>query len=619
MLSFISGSILVLLSLGFYWFHVPAQISLPALIGYTAIQFRLAAPLFDLIYRSRWIDLPGWLHERFPPSGFQPECVNCDVLLLRTPSLVLSAPDSGDSLGLGYLASVLRDQEYNVGFIDARLQGLDNMQVVELILAYHPTALGVNLNFQYLEQSTASLIQAVRERGYGGHITLGGLFASVASEELLEKNPGVDTIVRFEGEQTYPELLAALDRPADWHSIAGLVYRGRNGKVITNPLRQLIPELDKLPNPARDMTPLISRLGGYAYVLSSRGCNGVCAYCVQQRSVSEPRGSRWRGRNPLAVVDEIRQIKEQYGVRLISFVDDDFFGALVNGKTHATRVAEALIAQNLDISILLSVQPRDVSYPEFALLKQAGVNSVILAVDNFSQPVLDRYRKLTSVQQNIDSLRILKSLEIDAYLGIIMFDPLTTMGELAENLEILKEIPFLRPWQILSKLEIYRGSPITNDFDQQGLLEWNGFNAYYRFQDEHIQGIYDGIEILMKILHPAMSDLDLFRWGNLHYSEADECILQYSKEELERLNISFNNQAFELAQAVLQRQRESYDPLTGPQLADAALQQEAEQLNRNTLYEIKILRDQAKRDKKQNDNNPLPAELQGAQSTHWPG
>ena len=611
-LSFISGTILVLISLGFFWLNVPAQISLPILIGYTAVQFRLAAPLFDRIYRSKWIDLPIWLRQRFPPLGYNPEYSKCDVLLLRTPSAVLSAPDSGDSLGLGYLASVLRQKGYKVCIVDARLQGLDMMQAVELIVAYQPAALGVNLNFQYLEPSTAALIHAARVRGYRGHITLGGLFASVAAEDLLEKIPGIDTIVRFEGELTYPELLSALDRPAEWQTIPGLVYRDPDGRITANPLRQLIADLNTIPDPARDITPVIASLGGYAYVLSSRGCNGVCAYCVQQRSVSEPRGSRWRGREPRAVVDEIQQIREKYDMRLISFVDDDFFGARVNGKTHATRIAEELIARNLDVSILLSIQPRDVTYPEFALLKQAGIDSVILAADNFSQPVLDRYRKQTSVQQNIESIQILKSLEIDAYLGIIMFDPLTSLDELAENLEILKETPFLRPWQILSKLELYRGSPITQEFDRQGLLEWDGFNARYQFQDERIQGVYDGVETLMKILHPAMGELDLFRWGNLNYSDADEWILQHRKDDLEILNVEFNRQALEMALSIVRTQQKTDSPLSGQELASAALQREAELLNRDTIYKLKSLRSQAAQERKEHENNAVLAGVQQA-------
>ena len=179
-------------------------------------------------------------------------------------------------------------------------------------------------------------------------------------------------------------------------------------KLLVNPLRSLIADLDEISNPERDYLPYVKDMGGYAYVVSSRGCNGVCAYCVQQRSVTDPKGRRWRGRDPEEVADELQHLRQEFGIRLFSFVDDDFFGAHVNGKTHAEHVAQALIERDLDLTFLISVQPRDIEMESCALLKRAGLNSVILATDNFSQPVLDRYKKLTTVEQNLRSIQILE-------------------------------------------------------------------------------------------------------------------------------------------------------------------------------------------------------------------
>jgi anaerobic magnesium-protoporphyrin IX monomethyl ester cyclase len=593
-LSLTSGFALVFLSLFFYWLNLPAQVTLSILIIYTVIQLRIATNLFERIYQSRRIDLPAWLSERFHPQGYNPQFVGCDVLLVRTPSAVLSAPDCGESLGLGYLASTLRDKGYKVQILDARLENWDVMQTTELILAYRPRALGINLNFQYLADSAGLLLRKVRERGYAGHITLGGLFASVAYQDLMERMHEIDTLVRFEGERSYAELLEHLDQPEVWPGIQGLVYRDESGAPVDNPLRPLIPDLNSVLNPARDLLPVALGLGGYAYVISSRGCNGACAYCVQQRSVSDPAGRRWRGRDPQLVADEVEQLVKDYDAHLISFVDDDFFGTPVNGKTHARRVAEAIIEKEIQPSILLSVQPRDVTQEDFLVLKRAGVDSVILAVDNFSQPVLDRYRKLTTVEQNLRSLEILKSLGIDAYLGIIMFDPWTTLEELTENFERMQSLPFLRPWQCLSRLETYHGSPITIELEKQNLLEQHGYSARYEYIDPKIQGVYNGIEIIMKIVHPCMSELDGFRWGNLNYSEADQSILQNFKSDLELINREFNRELLGgMCLEIIRRQQNSPEAVGGETLADEKMQAEAEKLNRNTIWEINKLRQEA--------------------------
>jgi radical SAM superfamily enzyme YgiQ (UPF0313 family) len=352
-----------------------------------------------------------------------------------------------------------------------------------------------------------------------------------------------------------------------------------------------------IPDPARDFLPIARDLGGYAYVISSRGCNGSCSYCVQQRSVTAPKGRRWRGRSAREVVDEMQELYKKNKVRLFSFVDDDFFGASANGKTHAEQVADELISRKLDVSILLSVQPRDVDPKIFALLNRAGVDSVILAIDNFSQPVLDRYRKFTTSKQNLQSIKTLQALDIDAYLGIIMFDPWTTLDELAENIKVMKDLPYLRPWQILSKLEVYKGSPITEELEKLGLLKWDGYAGKYDYIDPAIQSVYEAIEVVMKALYPSSAQFDLFRWGNLSFTEVDEWILNHSKGQLAEINREYNRQALDFALEIINRQSLSGKPVPANKLADQQMQKEAFVLNESTLRKLSNLRREAESQK----------------------
>lgn len=592
-LSLVVGFILMVLSTLFYFLNLPLQVTLLILGAITVLQFRNAPKLYNLIYASPVIDLPVGLRKKNPPLGYaelkKDQGEGFEVILLRPPSQVLSAPDCGEAMGLGYLAGELRKKGIKTLVIDARLMGLDVMQTVELLQMYSAPMLGINLNFQYLAESTTQLIQALRLRKYSSHITLGGLYTSVAYEELFTKVPGIDTIVRFEGERTYLELLDAIDRPQEWSGIPGLVFRGQDGIIVVNPLRSLIADLNEISNPERDYLSYVKEMGGYAYVVSSRGCNGVCAYCVQQRSVSDPKGSRWRGRDPVEVANELKHLRDEFGIRLFSFVDDDFFGAKLNGKTHAERVAEALIERNVDISYLISVQPRDIEYESCALLKKSGMNSVILATDNFSQAVLDRYKKLTTVEQNIQSVRILESLDIDVYLGLIMFDPWTTLDELKENLVILSDLPYLRPWQILSKLEVYHGSPITAELERLDLLYKVGFNYRYNYLDNRIHGVFLAIESVMKVLNPSMMELDSFRWGNLDYSNENRWILENKAPELKKINMDFNKQVMEIALEIVERQALSAEPIQPLILADEKMIRRAEILNEQTIRDIKYL------------------------------
>ncbi len=155
---------------------------------------------------------------------------------------------------------------------------------------------------------------------------------------------------------------------------------------------------------------------------------------------------------------------------------------------------------------------QDIEYESTKLLKQAGLNSVILATDNFSQPVLDRYKKLTSVKQNLDSIKDPGSVGCGCLPGHHHVRSVDHVGRTARKLGNPAGSALSAPLQILSKLEVYYGSPITLELEKLGLLDKDGYLYRYRFLDERIQGVYLAIENLMKILHPSMIELDSFRW-----------------------------------------------------------------------------------------------------------
>jgi anaerobic magnesium-protoporphyrin IX monomethyl ester cyclase len=603
LLSLVTGTTIVLVILALYAFEVPGAIMIPILMVYTMLQFRFSSVLFNTINKSKLADLPVFLQKKYPPPHFQSLDRPCDIVLLRPPSAVLSGPDCGEALGLGYLASVLRKNGYEVVCIDQRLEKLEVMQAVELIVAYNPKALGVNLNFQYLSPVTKEILQALHDRKFDGHITLGGLYASVAASDLMDEMPSVHTVVQFEGEETYLDLVRNIDREENWKNIAGLVLRDVGGEIRTNPLRPLISNLTDIPVPARDHLDLALRMGGYAYVISSRGCRGRCAYCVQSRSVADPEGARWRGRDAIDVADEMAQIVESSGARLFSFVDDDIFGPTRDGENNAHRLARAIIDRGLDVSILTSVQPKDVEPEVFKLLKSAGMESVILAVDNFSQSVLSRYQKYSNVADNLRSIEVLKDLGIDAYLGIIMFDPHTTLGELVENFQAMMDIhPFLRPWQILSKLEVYHGSKLTVTLEEQGLLDKKGYYSTYEFVDPRIASVYTAIENFIKEAYPAMTELDLLRWGNLGYSEPDQLVLDYCNDELIEISQEYNRGILSIALDIVNKQKESETVIPALELADDDLLDRVRYNSRETKQQLSDLRTKAKEISQNNES-----------------
>ena len=105
----------------------------------------------------------------------------------------------------------------------------------------------------------------------------------------------------------------------------GIAYRGRDNECHYS-LRPLVRDLDSLPLPARDTTPLALRIDHEIPILASRGCVGRCRYCAIASFYRQCRGAPWRRRDPAQVAEELRVLCDQYRAYKFSFVDDDFLG-----------------------------------------------------------------------------------------------------------------------------------------------------------------------------------------------------------------------------------------------------------------------------------------------------
>lgn len=187
--------------------------------------------------------------------------------------VVLIGFQSQGNLGIGYLASTLRENGYQVEVIDFQIEP---ELILRRIRSLDPILVGFSLIFQFYITDFGTLIDYLRDEGVDCHFTMGGHFPSLSYEETLEHAPGLDSVVRFEGELTLLELADTLNLGKDWRGIKGIAYR-QDSRVVGNELRPLIEDLDLLPQPERNFTPM-SVLGmDIMPLIASRGCSRTCS------------------------------------------------------------------------------------------------------------------------------------------------------------------------------------------------------------------------------------------------------------------------------------------------------------------------------------------------------
>src|SRR5258705_977649 len=153
-----------------------------------------------------------------------------NILLLSMPDSFEHMPSVAIRMPNGALASLAGnvDPHHRISIADLILARREVRSTVErLVRELQPDVLG--LSVMTFQRGTAlNIATFVRRLRPGIAVVVGGYDPSLAPE-AYEACADVDFIVRGEGEQTFCELLRALETAGGYHDVAGLNYRTPGG------------------------------------------------------------------------------------------------------------------------------------------------------------------------------------------------------------------------------------------------------------------------------------------------------------------------------------------------------------------------------------------------------
>ena len=394
--------------------------------------------------------------------------------------IVLIGFQKQGNLGIGYLASTLRKNGYEVEVIDYQL---DQDLIVGRVKSLDPILVGFSLIFQFYITEFGSLIDRLRNGGVRCHFTMGGHFPSLSYEHALELVPHLDSVVRFEGEITLLELVNTLNDGKDWRDIQGIAYR-KDSVAVSNQLRPLIENLDMLPLPERSFRPM-SVLGmDIMPLIASRGCSRKCSFCSIHTFYRAVPGKIVRLRQTKTVVDEMRQLYEGRNSKIFLFQDDDFPIVGPAWRRWTLELVDELYRQDLVGKVIWKINCRaDVVETElFEILRDAGLYLVYMGLESGSEDGLDVLNKGLSVEQNLNAVRTLKRIGLMFQYGFMMFDPSTTFNSVRENIEFLREIT--RDGTLAAtfcRMLPYDGTAIKDQLSLEGRLKGDVIDPDYDF------------------------------------------------------------------------------------------------------------------------------------------
>jgi radical SAM superfamily enzyme YgiQ (UPF0313 family) len=398
--------------------------------------------------------------------------------------MLVGYQDQGN-LGMGYLAAVLKQHGHTVELVDVR-DGPE--EILARVVAVQPLVVGFSLIFQFFLPQFRKVAQRLRAAHIDAHFTIGGHYPSLCHDEVLAQMPELDSVTRYEGEATLLELVEVLARGDDWHDVAGLAYLC-GGEVCESAPRALLQDLDTLPWPYRPYDPQLILGFPTLPLLASRGCARRCSFCSIHTFYRTAPGKVVRVRAADKVVEEMRMLYDERGVRVYLFQDDDFPLWGRAGAKWVDQLAAGLRACGLADKVIWKISCRaEYVEPElFAPLRDVGLFMVYMGIESGVEAGLVVLHKQMTVEQNLRAVTLLKELGIAFSYGFMLFDPSSTFESVRQNVGFLRQIVGDGSAAALfCRMLPYGGTPIRDQLQLEGRLRGNVTHPDYDFLDRRL-------------------------------------------------------------------------------------------------------------------------------------
>jgi len=369
-------------------------------------------------------------------------------------------------LGLGYIASYLRQNDISTSLIDCTF--LSQQEALDRIQKTNPKIIGI---YSMFSMKHPAIRMAKLLRNNCEVLVAGGPLPTLCPEDFLED---FDIVATGEGEQTMLELVSAIENRRSVSAVRGIVYKKQkkndDPRVVYTPPGGFIEDLDSLPFPSRDFFDNQSYKNHYSEkfgytttsLISSRGCPFNCDFC--SRAVF---GRGFRTRSASNIANEMESV-QTLGYDRIWFADDCF---TLNRK-RLLIICDEIIQRRLkmDWECLSRVDTIDM---ETALkMRQAGCIRVFFGIESGNDAVLALMKKKATAKKARKAVLTTKSAGIQAGAFFIVGYPGETDKTILDTLKFASSLPldylsFTMPYPIPGT-SLYEKVKDTIEFD-----DWN--------------------------------------------------------------------------------------------------------------------------------------------------
>lgn len=309
------------------------------------------------------------------------------VLLVKPPSSTIYGFPKTPPLGVGLLATILRNAEFEIKALDMRLKGYDTKRFHWELESFNPHMVGFSTSsFEYL--NTEELCKIAKDFNKDIVTIVGGPHASSCPERTLNSE-AIDYIAVGEGDYLLKEFVEDFPDKEKMCHIPGIGYRN-DGEIHLNNSKKPITDLDNLPFMDMALFPLDAyRVKGQLTIplFTSRGCPYQCSFCTSFRV----HGHRYRTRSPKSLVDEIEYNVRRFNTSCFTILDDTFN----IDRQRVVDICNEILKRKLDIQweCVQGIRADRITEDILRLMKEAGCRQVAIGIESADEEVLEMMNK----------------------------------------------------------------------------------------------------------------------------------------------------------------------------------------------------------------------------------
>lgn len=367
-------------------------------------------------------------------------------------------------LGLAALAAYVRSHHEDVTFVvlDTRVA---TGKEISRFFNDNFDLIGITV-FSPVYEEVKEIFKLVRKHFRNKPVCLGGPYVTTIMEEIFEET-SADFAVYGEGEVTFEELVRCIKHRTAPNDICGLMIRDGEGKIIRNPARDRIQDLDRLPMPAFDLFPM-SRYPLHRLV-TSRGCPYSCAWC-NSTSIWQ-HGIRFMSAGRM--VQEVENLLNNYGKKILVFGDNTFNANTKRIMDFCNLLMEKNIQLLWSASIRADLMTRELAFK----MKEAGCYNVSIGVESANNEMLQKMGKNTTIEQITEGIGFIRDAGIEIMSQYVIGSPYETLETVRETVQWAKKsgCDFKNFYTVLP----FKGTPQWEYVKQHGKLYTDKIHRFH--------------------------------------------------------------------------------------------------------------------------------------------